>query len=133
MTEGILRNDGGETFEVYGAGVMASAVRPEAIQAMREIGIAITGHRSKSVDVFAGQEFDCVIIVCDNAKETCPVFSGKAIRIHQSFEGPPRPGAKSAEETISILWYCFVASLGDGLLVLLVFGAGINFSGGLQE
>jgi arsenate reductase len=82
--------------------VKASAVRPEAIQAMREIGIDISGHRSKSVDEFAGQEFDYVITVCDNAKETCPVFSGKAIRIHQSFEDPPQPGAKSAEETLSI-------------------------------
>jgi len=102
MAEGILRSDGGETFEVYSAGVKASAVRPEAIRAMREIGIDISGHRSKSVDEFAGQEFDYVITVCDNAKETCPVFSGKAIRIHQSFEDPPPPGAKSAEETLSI-------------------------------
>ena len=102
MAEGILRSDGGETFEVYSAGVKASAVRPEAIRAMREIGIDISGHRSKSVDEFAGQEFDYVITVCDNAKETCPVFSGKAIRIHQSFEDPPQPGAKSAEETLSI-------------------------------
>jgi arsenate reductase len=69
---------------------------------MREIGIDISGHRSKSVDEFAGQEFDYVITVCDNAKETCPVFLGKAIRIHQSFEDPPPPGAKSAEETLSI-------------------------------
>ena len=102
MAEGILRNDGGETFEVYSAGVKASAVRPEAIQAMCEIGIDISGHRSKSVDEFSGQEFDYVITVCDNAKETCPVFPGKAIRIHQSFEDPPPRGAKSAEETLSI-------------------------------
>ena len=102
MAEGILRSNGGETFEVYSAGVKASAVRPEAIQAMREIGIDISGHRSKSVDEFAGQEFDYIITVCDNAKETCPVFPGKAIRIHQSFEDPPPPGAKSAEETLSI-------------------------------
>ena len=102
MAEGILRNDGSETFEVYSAGVKASAVRPEAIRAMREIEIDISDHRSKSVDEFAGQEFDYVISVCDNAKENCPVFSGKAIRIHQSFEDPPHPGAKSAEETLSI-------------------------------
>src|SRR5215475_15223633 len=76
MAEGILRNDGSVTFEVYSAGVKASAVRPEAIQAMREIGIDISGHRSKSVDEFAGQEFDYVITVCDNANESCPVFPG---------------------------------------------------------
>jgi arsenate reductase (thioredoxin) len=120
MAEGLLRNDGSEIFEVYSAGVKASAVRPEAIQAMREIGIDISGHRSKSVDEFAGHEFDYVITVCDNAKETCPVFSEKAIRIHQSFEDPPQPGAKSAGETLSIFrrvrdeireWMrCFIAS-----------------------
>ena len=102
MAEGVLRNGGSETFDVYSAGVKPSAVRPEAIRAMHEIGIDISGHRSKSVDEFAGQEFDYVITVCDNAKENCPVFSGKTIRIHQSFEDPPPPGAKSAEETLSI-------------------------------
>src|SRR5262249_6134602 len=102
MAEGILRNDGGESFEVYSAGVKASAVRREAIQAMREIGIDISGHRSKSVDNLAGKEFDYVTPGCDNAKEPCPVFWEKAIAINQSFEDPPQPGAKSAEETLSI-------------------------------
>ena len=102
MAEGILQHDGGDRFEVHSAGVKPSSVRPEAIQAMREIGIDISGHRSKSVDEFIGQEFDYIITVCDNAKETCPVFPGKARRIHQSFEDPPPPGAKSAEETLSI-------------------------------
>lgn len=54
------------------------------------------------MDEFLGQDFDYIIIVCDNAKETCPVFPGKSRRIHQSFEDPPPPGAKSAEETLSI-------------------------------
>jgi arsenate reductase len=102
MAEGILRNDGGQAFEVYSAGVKASAVRPEAIKAMREIGIDISGHRSKQIDEFTGQEFDYVITVCDNAKESCPIFPGNAQRIHQSFEDPPPPGAKSAEEMLSI-------------------------------
>lgn len=55
---------------------------------MRESGIDIAGHRSKSVDEFVGQPFDYVITVCDNAKESCPVFPGKAKRIHWSFEDP---------------------------------------------
>ena len=58
MAEGLLRTIGGERFEVFSAGVKPSAVRPEAIQAMKEIGIDISGHRSKSVDEFAGQQFD---------------------------------------------------------------------------
>jgi arsenate reductase (thioredoxin) len=55
---------------------------------MREIGIDISGHRSKSVEEFSGQGFDYVITVCDMIKESCPVFPGKAKRIHWSFEDP---------------------------------------------
>ncbi len=89
MAEGLLRELGGDDFEVESAGVAPSKVRPEAIEAMREIGTDISGHCSKSVDEFAGQNFDYIITVCDNAKETCPVFSGNATRIHQSFTDPP--------------------------------------------
>jgi arsenate reductase (thioredoxin) len=102
MAEGILRHDGKGAFEVESAGVNPGAVRTEAIQAMHEIGIDISGHRSKSVDEFLDRDFDYIITVCDNAKEACPVFPGKARRIHQGFEDPPPPGAKSAEETLSI-------------------------------
>jgi arsenate reductase len=89
MAEGLLRHLAGDRFEVKSAGVAPSKVRPEAIEAMREVGIDISGHASKSVDEFAGQEFDYIITVCDNARETCPVFPGKAHRIHQSFTDPP--------------------------------------------
>lgn len=89
MAEGLLRHDGGDSFDVESAGVEPGSVRPEAIEAMNEIGIDISTHRSKSVDEFIGQKFDYIITVCDNAKETCPVFPGSAERIHQSFEDPP--------------------------------------------
>jgi arsenate reductase len=55
---------------------------------MREVGIDISGHRSKSVDEFAGQDFDYVITVCDNAKESCPVFPAKTKRVHWSIADP---------------------------------------------
>jgi len=55
---------------------------------MSEIGIDISGQRSKSVDEFVDQQFDYIITVCDNAKESCPIFPGKGQRIHQSFEDP---------------------------------------------
>ena len=55
---------------------------------MREIGIDISGHRSKSVDEFAGQAFDYVVTVCDNARDNCPVFPGGTSRLHWSFEDP---------------------------------------------
>jgi len=102
MAEGILRHDGGDEFEVESAGMKPGSVRPEAIQVMREIGIDISDHRSKSVDEFVGQEFDFVITVCDNANETCPVFPGKTRRIHQSFEDPPPPDVGSDEERVAI-------------------------------
>jgi arsenate reductase (thioredoxin) len=88
MAEGILRHIAGEIFEVESAGVAPSSVRPEAIEVMREIEIDISRHRSKSVDEFTDQEFDHIITVCDNAKESCPVFPGKATRIHWSFDDP---------------------------------------------
>ena len=102
MAEGILRADGGAAFEVFSAGTKASFVRPEAIQAMVEIGIDISGHRSKSVEEFIGQEFDYVITVCDHANESCPIFPGKTVRIHQSFEDPPAPGAADEATTLAV-------------------------------
>jgi len=89
MAEGLLRHDAGDKFEVKSAGVEPNQVRDEAIKAMGEIGIDISGHRSKSAGEFIGHQFDYIITVCDNAKETCPVFPGNATRIHQSFEDPP--------------------------------------------
>ncbi len=88
MAEGLLRRAGGDRFEVFSAGVEPSHARPQAIEAMREIGIDISAHRSKSVDEFDGQNFDYVITVCDDAKEQCPVFLGKTERLHWSFEDP---------------------------------------------
>ncbi len=88
MAEGLLRHDAGERFDVDSAGTKASTVRPEAIAAMRELGIDISRQRSKNVDEFAGQPFDYVITVCDNARETCPVFFGTAEKLHHSFEDP---------------------------------------------
>jgi arsenate reductase len=88
MAEGLLRHNAGEEFDVASAGIAPSCVRPEAIQVMNEVGIDISGHRSKSVDEFTGQEFDYVITVCDNANEQCPIFPGKTERIHWSFEDP---------------------------------------------
>lgn len=88
MAEGLLRHMADDDFEVASAGVSPSRVRPEAIEAMREIDIDISGHHSKSVDEFTDQQFDYIITVCDNAKEQCPVFPGNAKRIHWSFDDP---------------------------------------------
>ena len=88
MAEGLVRHDAGDRFEVESAGTKPGHVRPEAIAAMREIGIDISSHRSKHVDEFQNQSFDYVLTVCDNAKETCPIYPGQTNRIHHSFEDP---------------------------------------------
>jgi len=88
MGEGLFREEGGAGYEVFSAGTRPSRVRPEAIEVMREIGIDISAHRSKSVYEFAGQSFDFVVTVCDSARDNCPVFPGAARRIHWSLEDP---------------------------------------------
>ena len=100
MAEGLLRHDAGDVYEVFSAGTKPTRVRPEAITVMREVGIDISGHRSKSVDEFAGQDFDYVITVCDNAKESCPIFPAKTKRIHWSIEDPAAVQG-SEEETLT--------------------------------
>jgi arsenate reductase len=88
MAEGLLRHEGGDRFEVYSAGTKPSRVRAEAVAVMEEIGIDISGHRSKSVDEFVGRDLDLVITVCDHARETCPIFPGAVKRLHWPFDDP---------------------------------------------
>jgi arsenate reductase len=102
MAEGLLRHDAGDRFEVESAGTKASQVRPEAIGAMGELGIDISGHRSKNVSEFEGQRFDYLITVCDNARETCPVFFGAAKQLHHSFDDPPPPNTGTDDERLTI-------------------------------
>lgn len=88
MAEGLLRHDRGDEFDVESAGTRATLVRPEAITVMKEVGIDISGHQSKIVDEFAGESFDAVLTVCDNANEHCPVYPGHTNRLHHSFDDP---------------------------------------------
>ena len=88
MAEGLLRHLAGERIEVFSAGSKPSVVNPFAIRAMQERGIDISGQRSKHLSEYLSQPFDYVITVCDQAAETCPIFPGKARRIHWSFPDP---------------------------------------------
>ena len=97
MAEGLLRQSAGDRFEVFSAGTKRGEVRPEAIAVMNEIGIDISRHRSKHVDEFAGQPFDYVLTVCDNAKESCPVYPVATKQVHQSFEDPAAVRGSEAE------------------------------------
>ena len=84
----LLRHEAGDRFEVFSAGTKPTRVRPEAIAVMGELGVDISGHRSKSADEFTGRALDYVVTVCDNARETCPVFPGAVTRLHWPFEDP---------------------------------------------
>lgn len=88
MGEGLLRHDAGDRFEVCSAGTAPSRVRPEAIKVMQEIGIDISNQRSKSVVEFDGEQFDYVLTVCDQARESCPIYPGHGQRLHHSFTDP---------------------------------------------
>ena len=89
MAEGVLRYYRGNDFEVFSAGTKPSSVNSTAIKVMKEIGIDISGHRSKHVDEFKGQKMDYVITVCDDAKESCPIFPGAGKVMHWPFPDPP--------------------------------------------
>lgn len=99
MAEGILRHYGGDKFEVASAGTQPSKVNETAITVMKEIGIDISGQRSKDVKEFLGQHFHYVITVCDKADKACPIFPGPAVRLHWFFPDPPH----SAEVTDEVL------------------------------
>ena len=88
MAEGLLRRAAGDRFDIFSAGTKPSSLRAEAIAVMAEIGIDISGQRSKSVDEFIGRPFRYVITVCDNARESCPVFPAQTERLHWSFQDP---------------------------------------------
>ena len=88
MAEGLLRHFGGDRFEVFSAGTVKTAVRPEAVAVMDEIGVDISGQTSKTLEQFLGLPFDAVITVCDDANDACPVFPGARDRVHWSIPDP---------------------------------------------
>lgn len=110
--------------EAYSAGTAPHGVDPRAIKVMAEAGVDISKHRSKNVNEFKDIEFDLVVTVCDKARESCPVYFGKAQKLHRSFEDPPflAKDAKTEEEALSHYRRVrdeikdFVLSLGQTLL-----------------
>ena len=88
MAEGLLNNICGNTYGAYSAGSAPTRINPLSIEALKEIGIDISSHYSKSTEDFVNMQFDYVITVCDNAKETCPFFPGAKNYIHKRFEDP---------------------------------------------
>jgi thioredoxin type arsenate reductase len=97
MAEALLRQEGGDRFEVVSAGVDPRGVHPMTIDALARVGIDISGARSKSVGEFLGQRFDYVITVCDRARATCPVFPGGGETLHWGVEDPVEVEGTEAE------------------------------------
>lgn len=102
MAEGLCRHIWGDQFDIFSAGIEKHGLNPYAASVMREIGIDISSHRSKTLDDLGPLEFDFVITVCGHANETCPIFPGKATKLHMGFDDPPKlaENAKSDEERL---------------------------------
>lgn len=88
MAEAIAAHLGGEGIEAASAGSHPKALHPDAVRAMRERGLDISGHRPKHLDEFAGQRFDQVISLCDRVREVCPEFPGSPVLAHWSMPDP---------------------------------------------
>jgi arsenate reductase (thioredoxin) len=102
MSEGWARHLRGDRIEAYSAGVAPHGLDPRAVQVMAEAGVDISAHTSKHLDTLLDLPLDYVITVCDNAAESCPVFPGKARKVHRSFQDPPALArrAQSEEEAL---------------------------------
>ncbi|WP_343566695.1 arsenate reductase ArsC [Sphingobacterium sp.] len=98
IAEGFLRHFAGSRAEVYSAGIETHGVNPKAIQVMAEAGIDISSHTSNHVNEYAAIDFDYVITVCDNAKESCPYFPSRAKKLHYNFPDPAK--ATGTEEEV---------------------------------
>ena len=102
MAEAWTRHLRGDEFEIYSAGVAPRGIDPRAVKAMAEVGVDISGQKSKSMDMLGEIEMDYVITLCDNAKETCPYFPARVKLMHRNFDDPPElaQSVKSEEEAM---------------------------------
>jgi arsenate reductase (thioredoxin) len=102
IAEGTLRRSAGDLIDVQSAGSdPAGYVHPKAIQVMEEIGVDISGHRSKHLDEFLDRNIETVITVCGNADQACPMFPGQVNRYHWGFDDPAH-ATGSEEEVLAI-------------------------------
>ena len=88
MAEALLRSLYGDFYESYSAGIHPTRIHPIVKKVMNEIGIDLSKQYSKSIDEFIDEKFDCVVTVCDKAKESCPFFPGAKKILHKSFKDP---------------------------------------------
>jgi arsenate reductase len=105
MAEGFTRALKSDELEVESAGIEKHGLNARAVQAMREAGVDISSHHSKTVDELSDPEFDYVVTVCGHAQENCPVFPAKTRVIHKGFEDPPRLAANAKTEEEAMMQY----------------------------
>jgi arsenate reductase len=123
MAEAWTKHLKGDQFEAYSAGVKPKDIDPRAIRAMAEAGLDISGQKSKDVDALGSTEFDYVITLCDNARESCPYFPAKTKLIHRGFDDPPKLAENARNEEEALAHYrrvrdeirAFVETLPEGL------------------
>ena len=97
MAEGFLRHHAGDRFEAFSGGAEPGKLNPATVDVMREVGIDISGHRSKDVAEFLGQSFHFIIRVCDKFKETCPVLPGAIWYLDWNLQDPASAKGSSTE------------------------------------
>ena len=123
MAEGWTRTLKGDQLEAYSAGIQPKGVDPRGVKVMAEAGIDISGQKSKDIDSLGSLEFEYVVTLCDNARESCPFFPAKTKRVHMGFEDPPLLADGAASEEEALVPYrrvrdeirAFVESLPDSL------------------
>lgn len=98
IAEGYLRHFAGDAATIYSAGIETHGVNPKAIEIMKLDGIDISNHTSNNINEYLGVDFDYVITVCDNAKESCPYFPTNAVKLHYNFPDPAK--AKGSDEQV---------------------------------
>lgn len=105
MAEAWTNHLKGDEFEAYSAGVAPKAVDPRGIKAMAEAGLDISGQKSKDVDALGNMEFDYVVTLCDNARESCPYFPARTRLLHHGFDDPPELAADARNEEEAMVPY----------------------------
>jgi arsenate reductase len=105
MAEGWAKHLKSERLEAYSAGIETHGLNPSAVKVMKEVGVDISGHRSKNVEELLGIPFDFVITVCGHAHETRPVFPGRARVIHVGFDDPPKLAKNTKTEKEALVFH----------------------------
>ena len=102
MAEGWTRYLKYDVIKPYSAGIETHGLNTNAVKVMAEVGVDISSQRSKILNEIQNIDFDCVVTVCDNAHEHCPIFPGETKLVHISFDDPPRleKNAKTEDEAM---------------------------------